>query len=448
MKRILVTFIVLFAVSFVHAQHVGIVRKNYFTTYYDSLLNENIDVFDSATIRLGSIDPITGVVTNLGNIQYNTGINLNGATLDPYLNAYYISSGFNLLTFDIGTGNIINTVPITGALQTGAFQNYRFNPSDSVIYGLVPNNFYSMYYDSLSMTYIQVLDSSHIRFGSIDPSTGQYTLIGNTPYKNVYTLAGNSIDPHQMVYYYSAVDTLVAIDLYTGGLFSQVGIQLPPYAIFENFTYSCVDTSIYGLTRQNFISSVYDSLLMDYIDVIDSVTFRLSKIDPNTGLVTFISPYNIAIGATLTGGCFIDPTSMIYYFSSGNEIVGVSLTTGLVVSSVPKVLPSGAIAFDMMRSTQNCMGASKVRENVPATILQNASVISASLQLTPNPAQQVLNIITSEPYEQIELLDMAGRSVMTTTDKTLAISALADGIYFVRVQTTNGQVLLGKFVKN
>ncbi|MGL4599539.1 MAG: hypothetical protein ACRCYO_18590, partial [Bacteroidia bacterium] len=355
MKRTLGIFIVLFAVTFAHAQNVGIVRKNYFTTYYDSLLNENIDVFDSATIRLGSIDPITGVVTNVGNIQYNTGINLNGATIDPYLNTYYISSGFNLYTFDIGSGNLINNVPITGALQTGAFQNYRFNPSDSVVYGLVPNNFYSMYFDSLSMTYIQVLDSSHIRFGSIDPSTGQYSLIGNTPYKNVYTLAGNSIDPHQMVYYYSAVDTLVAIDLYTGGLFSQVGIQLPPYAIFENFTYSCVDTSIYGLTRQNFISTVYDSLLMDYTEVIDSVTFRLSKIDPNTGVVTFISPYNIAVGATLTGGCFIDPAAMIYYFSSGNEIVGVSLTTGLVVSSVQEALQLGATAFDMMRSTQNCL---------------------------------------------------------------------------------------------
>ncbi|MGL4599756.1 MAG: T9SS type A sorting domain-containing protein, partial [Bacteroidia bacterium] len=120
----------------------------------------------------------------------------------------------------------------------------------------------------------------------------------------------------------------------------------------------------------------------------------------------------------------------------------------LVVSSVQEALQLGATAFDMMRSTQNCLGALKVRENLPADISQQASVAPTSLLLIPNPTQQFVNIITSEPYEQIELLDMAGRFVMIANDKTLDISALAEGIYFVRIQTINGQILLGKLVKN
>ena len=88
-------------VNIVDAQNFGIVRKNYISSYYDSTLMINIDVLDSATIRLGDIDPISGIVTNVGSSEYNSGINLNGATLDPYLNRYYIGSGFNLLTFDM-----------------------------------------------------------------------------------------------------------------------------------------------------------------------------------------------------------------------------------------------------------------------------------------------------------------------------------------------------------
>ena len=319
MKKYIFFLALLFVVGTASAQHVGIVRKNYFSSLYDSTLMVNVDVLDSSTIRLGSIDPITGVVTNIGDEEYRSGINLNGATIDPYLNRYYIGSGFNLLTFDINSGSIINNVPITGELPSPSFQNIRFNQSDSTIYGMIPNNFYSSYYDSTVMDSIEVLDSTQIRFASINPVTGQYSIIGTSSFSNLYTLAGNSIDPYQMIYYYSAVDTLIGIDLYTGAQYSAVPISLPPYGIFGNIAYSCSDTSIYGMTRQNYVSTVYDSLFMDYIDVIDSTTFRLSKINPATGEVTFLSQENLGAGGNLTGGAFIDPNSRTYFFNNGNQ---------------------------------------------------------------------------------------------------------------------------------
>jgi hypothetical protein len=336
MKKHVFTLLLFCIAQAAAAQNFGILRENYFSSYYDTTLMMNIDVLDSSTIRLGSINPTTGVVSNVGNVEYATGINLNGATIDPYLNRYYIGKGFNFLTFDNNTGTILYDVPITGSLPSSAFQNFRFNNSDSTIYGMVPNNFYSTYYDSTLMMEIEVLDSTQIRFASLNPTTGQYTIIGNSSFSNLYTLAGNSIDPHQMLYYYSAVDTLIGIDLYTGNAYSTVPIQLPPNGIFENIAYSCADTSIYGMTRQNYVSMVYDSLFMDYLQVIDSTTFRLSKINPNTGAVALISPMNLGVGGNLTSGAFIDPNTMTYYFSNGNQIVGVSLVTGLITSSVQK----------------------------------------------------------------------------------------------------------------
>lgn len=445
MMRFLV-IVVLFSFSVCFAQNVGIVRKNYFSTYFDPVLNATIEQFDSSTIRLGTVNPSDGVVTNLSNNAYNLAINLNGATTDYYQNHYYIGSGFNLLTFDMNSGDLINNVPITGAFPTGSFQNYRFNPSDSIIYGMVPNNFYSTYFDSVTMSTIEVLDSTQIRFGSLDPISGQYTLIGNNSFDNLYTLAGNSIDPFQMIYYYSAVDTLVGIDLYNGSLYSEVPIQMQPFGIFENIAYSCADTTIYGLSRQNYTSLVYDSLFMDYIEVIDSTTFRLSKIDPNTGIVTFISPYNIQAGGNLTGGSYIDPNTMTYYFNNGNKIVGVSLISGLITSSVIKTYPSGEIAIDMMRSNSNCYGVSKMRAN-PTLGMQNIQLVNDFI-LFPNPAQAEISVSTNGIVNKITIVDLLGNLILTSFEKSIDISNLPQGIYYFTAHMQSGTKSTQKFIKN
>ena len=445
MKKYILYIALLFAFNIANAQHVGIVRKNYISTYFDSTFMENIEVFDSATIRLGSINPETGMVSNIGNSEYNSGINLTGATIDPYLNRYYIGSGFNFLTFDINSGNIINNVPVFGAANSVSFQNFRFNNSDSTIYGMIPINFYSSYFDSSLMTNIEVFDSTRIRFASINPATGQYTLIGNTSYSNLYTLAGNSIDPYQMVYYYSAVDSLIGIDLYTGAKFSETPILLPSFGIFENIAYSCIDKSIYGLTRQNYVSTVFDSLYMDYIDVIDSTTFRLSKINPNTGVVTFLSPYNIGTGGNLSSGAFVDPNAMTYYFSNGNQIVGVSLVTGLITSSVSTSFESGAFAVNMMRSTQNCFDATALRfKSKPVDVVNN---VKAEGILFPNPAQNEITLKINESFSNIEIFDSRGRFILASKQKTIDISSLQSGIYFVKVVTETGRLFTDKFVK-
>lgn len=443
-------FILLFSLSFVQtiqAQHVGILRQNFFSSYYDSLLNTYIDVLDSATIRLGSIQANTGVVNAVGTTQYNMGINLTGATINPYANQYIIGSGNQLVQFDLSNGQITQQVPITGPLQTFAFQNFRFNPSDTVIYGLVPQNFYSTYFDSISMTNIQVLDSSCIRFASINPLTGVYSLIGNSMLKSVYTLAGNAINPHQMLFYYSAVDTLVAIDLYTGNIYAEVPIQLPANALFENFTYSCTDTAIYGIVRQNYISSVYDSILMQYIDVIDSTTFRLAKINPNTGQVNIISANNLGLGATLNGSCFIDPDSMTYYFSNGSDLIGVSLNSGQIISQVPKTFSANNMYFDMMRSTKNCYGAQKVRLQQPNNINELPVMTKHALQLYPNPVNNIMQLKLNESLKSWQVYNLQGQLVDQGNEKSIQTSSYKSGLYFVKVVSPSGRTYTAKFTK-
>jgi hypothetical protein len=448
MKRILFSSLLIFLSFSLSAQHVGIVRKNYYSQYFDTVLNMNVQQLDSSTIRLGAINTQTGNVTNIGPSEYTMSISLAGATANPYANQYFVSSGDHLLTFDISSGAISSNVPVNGALATSAFQNYRFNPSDTVIYGLVPDNYYSTVFDSLTMSWMQVLDSAFIRFASIDPQTGSYTLIGNANLDNVYTLAGNSIDPHQMIYYYSEVDTLVGVDLYTGAIFSQAAIQLPPNAFFENFTYSCADSSIYGLARQNYYVQVYDSVLMQYIDMLDSSTIRLSKIHPITGVVTYISPAGIGLGPTLNGSCFIDPTTMTYYFSTGSNLVGVSLLTGLITSSLVKNFQGGAHFFDMMRSTQNCFGAEKVRIQMPAAVQTVAtSTDQLSVRLVPNPATDHLYVKSAVPVNEVKVYDLTGNLILAEKSASFNIAQIPKGLYSVKVTNIAGQITVVKLLK-
>jgi hypothetical protein len=226
-----------------------------------------------------------------------------------------------------------------------------------------------------------------------------------------------------------------------------VNIQLPVGGIFENIAYSCADTSIYGLTRQSYVSTVYDEILMEYVQIYDSTTFRLSKIDPNTGVVTFISPFNIQAGGNLTGGAFIDPATMTYFFNHGNKIVGVSMITGLITSSVIKSYPSGEIAFDMMRSTQNCYGVSRMRNNSTIEI-DELSTMNSEVILYPNPVQSELNIKSKKAIQSTSIIDLRGSVLIESYTNTITVNQLPNGVYFAKVKTTDGGIIVCKFIKN
>jgi hypothetical protein len=248
-----------------------------------------------------------------------------------------------------------------------------------------------------------------------------------------------------MVYYYSAVDTLVGIDLYTGNRFSNVKIQLPSNAIFENISYSCIDTAIYGITRQTFISTVYDSLLMTNIEVIDSTTFRLSKINPNTGFVDLISPYSIGYSGNLSVGSFIDPSSFTFYLSDGIKIIGVSLSTGLVTSIETKTFSSGAIALNMIRSAENCYGTNEIRINTRTGIEELENI---EINIFPNPAQNLISVTNKKQFNTIEIIDYKGLSILKTTDEIIDISILPQGIYILKLIKQDGNFISKRFVKN
>jgi len=401
----------------------GIVRKNYFT-------NQN---FDSCTIRMGSANTLNGIVTNIGSNAYKMGINLTGAALNPYDSTYiFISSGNNINTLSLSSGQLINQVAINNPIASSYFDNFRFCHGDSTMYGLARRN----YFDStLNMTVGQLY------LAKINTTTGTITQISPNSLGQGYALAGSAIDPYQMVYYYSTGSNLIGVDMYTGLIYTNTAIQLPANSHFDNFTYSCIDTARYGLVRTNYFNSVNPFLL-------DSSTVRLGKINPTTGVVTILSTSSLyGIGYSLNAGSAIDPNNMTFYYSIGSHLVGASLFNGQL-NSVDSLTFANGDYFDLMRNFDNCRTISIIRNNTSTGISETGE---STISIAPNPANEFINIQSKDLINTLEIYNLQGQLMMSekmgSSIHQLSLLNFKTGIYLLKVTMEDGSIVSKKIVK-
>ncbi len=401
----------------------GIVRQNYYTN----------QTFDSSTVRIGSINTTNGYVSNIGSSTYQMGINLTGAALNPYDSTYiFIGSNDKINTLHLGSGQLINQATLNNPVAISYFDNFRFCNGDSTMYGLARRN----YFDStLNMNVGQLL------LAKINTTTGTITQISPNSIGQGYALAGSAIDPYQMVYYYSTGSNLVGVDMYTGLVYSNTAMQLPPNSHFDNFTYSCVDTALYGLVRTNYFNSVNPF-------VIDSSTVRLGKINPTSGVITVLSSTSLyGSGYSLNAGAAIDPNNMTYYYSTGDFLVGASLYNGQQ-NSLDSIQYADGSYFDLMRNFDNCRAINIIRSNNSTGVFE---INENKISIAPNPSSSVIDIQSKEMISQINIYSTQGNIIyseqLNTKQSFISISGLNEGIYIVQVKFLDGKTTNKKIIK-
>lgn len=394
-----------------------------------------VDFYGLARLRSGSynvylskINPADGRVTNLSTSSVATSVNLTGAAIDPYANYFYFMGASDIKTLDLTTGNLVRSVTISNDSGAQYFDNFRFNNSDSTIYGLANR-----------VTVTDSSTTSEMFLATINPVTGTVTNISTTPVGYGSALASSAIDPYQRVFYYSTGSTIVGLDMYTGGVYSTVRIAVTDGIGFDNIAYSCADTLLYGLVRQNYYDTIYiDSAT--YYETVDSTTIRLAKMDPRTGYVSFVSPYSISSGGySLNSGSTIDPDSMIYYYNNGIELVGVSMATGLIVNQ-QTVTNSDGDMFELMRIPSNCIAATTaLRSPKSTTNVVTLPEKHDGLSVYPNPVTDAVNIICNDNILHVSVINYMGTLVMqqATNDKVvkLDVMSLPKGNYILKVQS-------------
>lgn len=73
---------------------------------------------------------------------------------------------------------------------------------------------------------------------------------------------------------------------------------------------------------------------------------------------------------------------------------------------------------------------------------------SLSTSVYPNPANDVLNIVSSEKVASVSIISMDGKVAMTTSETSVAVGTLNSGMYIYEVTTTSGNVSRNTFMKN
>ena len=74
---------------------------------------------------------------------------------------------------------------------------------------------------------------------------------------------------------------------------------------------------------------------------------------------------------------------------------------------------------------------------------------TASLKIYPNPTSDILNFETTDQIENIEIIDILGKTVKSFShQREININTLKSGIYFAKVRFANNNYINRKFVKN
>ena len=376
-----------------------------------------------STVQLATIDPTTGVINVLGPNLGNT-INLTGVSLNPYNNTYTYQDQDSWLSVDLTNGGIVNDVVVSLPSATGNFDNFKFNTSDTTMYGI----FSQVLYNPTTGVY-----SGDMRLATCDLSTGQVSLISPASVASSYVMAGSSINPHLMVYYFISEGKLMGIDLYNGSIYTQPLISIPSGGdSFDNFAYSCVDTTMYGLIVDHGVG-----------------VLSLGKINASTGVVTPLPTALNFDNYIMNGGATIDPINLIYYFETMDNnaqiyLVGLSLLDGSIVSNV--MLPPSGSYFDMARIDGDCYGAAPSRLN-PSLQLEESTW---SLSIAPNPSSDVVTINSNSHIEYLRCYGMDGKTAREITmdgNNQISIKSFPKGVYMLEVRTASSSRIV-KLVKD
>ena len=376
-----------------------------------------------STVQLATIDPTTGVINVLGPNLGNT-INLTGVSLNPYNNTYTYQDQDSWLSVDLTNGGILNDVVVSLPSATGNFDNFKFNTSDTTMYGI----FSQVLYNPTTGVY-----SGDMRLATCDLSTGQVSLISPASVASSYVMAGSSINPHLMVYYFISEGKLMGIDLYNGSIYTQPLISIPSGGdSFDNFAYSCVDTTMYGLIVDHGVG-----------------VLSLGKINASTGVVTPLPTALNFDNYIMNGGATIDPINLIYYFETMDNnaqiyMVGLSLLDGSIVSNV--MLPPSGSYFDMARIDGDCYGAAPSRLN-PSLQLEESTW---SLSIAPNPSSDVVTINSNSQIEYLHCYGMDGKTTREITmdgNNQISIKSFPKGVYMLEVRTASTSRIV-KLVKD
>ena len=125
-------------------------------------------------------------------------------------------------------------------------------------------------------------------------------------------------------------------------------------------------------------------------------------------------------------------------------------TNWVLCNATGEVAPAvGAVVGSLLDLTNSVYVDSIVFDNTaPALGTNNFGYANNTISLYPNPAQEVLNVRSTNKISKIEVYDLLGRKVASNNNASdVNVAALGKGAYIVKVAQENGSVIAKQFIK-
>ena len=125
-------------------------------------------------------------------------------------------------------------------------------------------------------------------------------------------------------------------------------------------------------------------------------------------------------------------------------------TNWVLCNATGEVAPAvGAVVGSLLDLTNSVYIDSIVFDNTaPALGTTDFGYANNTISLYPNPANDVLNVSSSNKISKIEVYDLLGRKVASKNNASdVNVAALGKGAYIVKVVKENGSVVAKRFIK-
>jgi hypothetical protein len=270
--------------------------------------------------------------------------------------------------------------------------------------------------------------------------------------------------------------------------FTQTAITLSQNTSMTIVTPSTVTCNMNGVPTENYFYRYFDLTALGYSQFeVNRIDFGVEEYTPGTGsYFVEVQVYSNSGGVFPAGTLTLLGSQSVEILSSyvGN-IVPVTLATPIMVSTQQMIIAlkinnaqtdsggNGAGFFPGSNGlgqsapsyiSASACGISTISDiaaigfpnvHIVLTATGNPTALSSqdfnfenSIKLYPNPVQDLLTIQSDvATIESVTILDVNGRSIMSSNSTFIDVSQLQSGVYLVNIKSGDG-VLTKKFLKN
>jgi uncharacterized repeat protein (TIGR01451 family) len=173
-------------------------------------------------------------------------------------------------------------------------------------------------------------------------------------------------------------------------------------------------------------------------DLIDTNTFEISTLE----ITSSSHPLNTKISSK---------NNIEFIFENINLPFADSINDGYIVFKI-KTKPTLTVGSELKNIADIYFDYNlPIRTNEARTFVERTVAVkninSEQIVLYPNPANELIHLRTDMEITKIEIQDVQGRVLISSSNKDIEVASLKSGLYLVRIYAEDGKRLIMQFIK-